>query len=67
MRLPHWLRRRVRRFDRRWVADQVERERHESVVASRLVDRQPVKPRPRHHELLGPPESTAVVVRKNQP
>jgi hypothetical protein len=52
----------VRRFDRRWSADQAERERHEAAVASRLPDRQPQR-----DDQPDSPETTALVIRKTQP
>jgi hypothetical protein len=39
-----WLRTRVRLFERRWIADSVERERHAQIVDARLADSSDARP-----------------------
>jgi hypothetical protein len=62
VRLPNWLRRRVSRFDRRWMADQAERDRYDAMVAARLTDRA-AKPSPVDQGFQPQAETTSLVVR----
>ena len=67
MRLPHWLRRRMRRFDRRWVGDEAERARYDAAVALRLVP-PAANPAPKGGGGRSEegPETTSLVVRKDE-
>jgi hypothetical protein len=40
----NWLRRRVRRLDRRWIVDPDERDRHDAVARERLLAPNPPRP-----------------------
>lgn len=65
MKLPGWLRRRVRRFDRRWSTEHAERERHAAVVSSRLRNQQAGEPRTEGEQTSTPQaETTSLALRE---